>query len=72
MTSYMWMVIKMWSFYHVVRSDTVGQPGNSIVVHLPLFHEKNATPEMIRYGMEQVKKTTEPLNPHQAPVLVAD
>ena len=62
----------MWSSYHAARSDTVGQPEKCIEALLPLFHEKAATPEMIRHGMELVKKTTEHINPHQAPVLVVD
>ncbi len=62
----------MWSSYHAARSDTVGQPEKGIEALLPLFHEKAATPEMIRHGMELVKETTEHLNPHQVPVLVVD
>lgn len=62
----------MWSSYHAARSDTVGQPEKGIEALLPLFHEKAATPEMIRHGMELVKKTTEHFNPHQVPVLVVD
>ena len=62
----------MWSSYRAARSDTVEQPEKCIEAFLPLFHEKATTPEMIRHGMELVKKTTEHLNPHQAPVLVVD
>ena len=52
------------SSFHAARSDAVGQPKKGIEALLPLFHEKTATPEMIRLGMELVKKTTEHLNPH--------
>ena len=68
----------MWSSYHAAPSDTVGHQilldnrKKGIEALLPLFHEKAATPEMIRHGMELVKKTTEHLNPHQVPVLVVD
>lgn len=62
----------MWSSFHAAQSDAVGQPTKSIQVLLPLFHEKAATPEMIRHGMELVKKTSQHLNPHQVPVLVVD
>jgi len=62
----------MWSSFHAARSDVVGQPEKSIEALLPLFHEKAATPEMIRHGMELVKKTTEHLNPQQVPVMVVD
>lgn len=62
----------MWSSYHAARSDTVGQPEKCVEALLPLFHEKAATAEMIRHGMELVKKITEHLNPHQVPVLVVD
>ena len=62
----------MWSSFHAARSDAVAQPEKSIEALLPLFHEKAATPEMIRHGMELVKKTTEHRNPHQIPVLVVD
>lgn len=62
----------MWSSYHAARSDTVGQPEKGTEALLPLFHEKAATPEMIRHGMKVVKETTEHLNPHQVPVLVVD
>ena len=62
----------MWSSYHAARSDTVGQPEKCIEALLPLFHEKAATPEMIRHGMELVKETTEHLNLNQVPVLVVD
>ena len=47
----------MWSSFHAARSDAVGQPEEGIEAFLPLFHEKAATPEMIRHGMELVKKT---------------
>ena len=50
----------MWSSFHAARPDAVGQQEKSI----------EAIPEMIRHGMELVKKTTEHLNPHQIPVLV--
>lgn len=62
----------MWSSFHVARSDAIGQPEEGIEALLPLFHEKAATPEMIRHGMELVKKTIDHLNPHQIPVLVVD
>eukprot|EP00745_Piridium_sociabile_P034702 TRINITY_DN5991_c0_g1_i12.p2 TRINITY_DN5991_c0_g1~~TRINITY_DN5991_c0_g1_i12.p2 ORF type:complete len:424 (-),score=75.51 TRINITY_DN5991_c0_g1_i12:2994-4265(-) len=62
----------MWSSFHAARQDAVGQPEKGIEALLPLFHEKAATPEMIRHGMELVKNTTEHLNPHQIPVLVVD
>jgi hypothetical protein len=41
----------MWSSFHAARSDAVGQPEKSIEALLPLFHEKAATPEMIRHGI---------------------
>ena len=62
----------MWSSFHAVRSNAVAQPKKSIEAILPLFHEKAATPEMIRHGMGLVQKTTEHINPHQIPVLVVD
>ena len=62
----------MWSSFHAARSDAVGQPEKYIESLLPLFHEKAASPEIIRHGIELVKKTTEYLNPHQIPVLVVD
>jgi len=62
----------MWSSFHAARSDAVGQHEKGIEALLPLFHEKAATPEMIRHGMYLVKKTTEHLNPHQVPVFVVD
>ena len=36
---------------------------------LPLFHEKAAIPEMIRHGMELIKKITVDLSPTQIPVM---
>ena len=57
----------MWSSFHAARSDTVGQPEKGIEALLPIFHEKAATPEMIRHGMELVKATTEHLNPTPSP-----
>ena len=74
MIPYMWIMVQkmalqqMWSSFHAARSDTVGQPEKNIP--LPLFHEKAATPEMIRHGMGLVKRTTEHLNPYQVPVFV--
>ena len=62
----------MWSSFHAARSDVVGQCRQSIEALLPLFHEKAATPDMIRHGMELVRKTTEYLNPQQIPLLVVD
>ena len=62
----------MWSSFHAARSDAVGQPEKCIESLLPLFHAKGATPEIIRHGIELVKKTTEYLNPLQIPVLVVD
>ena len=46
----------MWSAFYAARSDDVGQPQKCIEVLLPLFYDKAATPEMIRHGMEIVKK----------------
>ena len=34
---------------------------------LPLFHEKAATPDMIRHGVELIKKITVDLSPTQIP-----
>lgn len=48
----------MWSSFHAARSDVVGQPQKCIEALLSLFPEKAATPEMIRHGMELVKKIT--------------
>ena len=62
----------MRSSFQSARSDAVGQPEICIEFLLPLFHEKAASPEMIRHGMELVKKTTEYLNLNQIPVLVVD
>ena len=39
---------------------------------LPLFHEKAATPEMIRRGMELMKKMAVDLSPTQIPVMTVD
>ena len=49
----------MWSSIHAARSDVVGQPQKGIEALLPFFHEKAATPEMIRHGMELVKQATD-------------
>jgi hypothetical protein len=46
----------MWSAFHASRSDDVGQPQKCIEALLPLFYDKAATPEMMRHGMEIVKK----------------
>jgi len=46
----------MWSSFHAARSDVVGQPQKCVETLMPLFHEIAATPEMIRHGMELVKK----------------
>ena len=37
-----------------------------------LIHERAATPEMTRHGMELVKKSTLHLNPSQIPVMAVD
>lgn len=62
----------MWSSYHASREDAVGPTEKGIEALLPLFHEKAATPAMIRHGMDLVKQTTEYLNPQQIPVFVVD
>lgn len=62
----------VWSSYHASRSDAVGQNAKNIEALLPLFHEKAASPGMIRHGMNLVKQITDHLNPQQIPVLVVD
>ena len=62
----------MFSSYHAHRLDSIGVPEKCIETLLPLFHEKAATPGMIRHGMYLVKQLTEYLNPQQLPVLVVD
>ena len=61
-----------WYAFHANRSDHIGKPYQCIEAILPLFHAKAATPEMIRHGMELIKKLTVDLNPTQIPVTTVD
>ena len=50
----------------------MGSTEKCIEAVLPLFHDKAATPKMIRHGMDLVKKTTKFLNSQQIPIMVVD
>lgn len=54
----------MWSASRAARLNTVGHQEKIIDAFLPLFHEKAATPELIRHGKDLVKKITAYFNPH--------
>ena len=62
----------IWSAFHANRSEEVGTSNTCLEAILPLFHERAATPEMIRHGIELVKKLTLHLNPSQIPVMAVD
>lgn len=60
-----------WAAYHSSMQPPVEDlPANCAL--LPLFHEKSATPAMIKHGMDVVRQTVEYLNPGQVPVTTFD
>ena len=60
----------MGSLYASVH-PTIQEPP-AVCTLLPLFHEKSATPAMIKHGMEVQKQAIEYLNPGQIPVTTFD
>ena len=60
-----------WSAFHASRLDVpVRKPDISSM--LPLFYENAHSTEMVKHGMEVLKKATFHLNPDQVPVITMD
>lgn len=60
-----------WAAYHASTQEPLPDPP-AVGAMLPLFHEKSATPSMIKHGMEVSKQAITFLNPGQVPVITCD
>ena len=62
-----------WAAYHACCSEEeASSHRKSLSCLLPLFHEYSKSIEMLRHGMDIMKKTVDFLNPGQVPIINAD